>query len=177
MDCRNVVNHSSGHIAFGNMNSMDILETDISMVAVWSNGIIWINTDLLSTEPQTSIKFESTCIIILIQENIFEIPYFRPYHKQTSVPPSLSMFHKSIISKLNRESLNPWCAKLFRENKSIYLHWHDTGSWNPSSSKERIYLICTFNIMAADDMATQGARASATMIFRLLNQINLITAC
>ena len=32
------------------------------------------------------------------------------------------------------------------------------------------------NIMGADVLATQGARASATMIFTLLNQINLVPA-
>ena len=31
--------------------------------------------------------------------------------------------------------------------------------------------------MGADVLGTQGARASATMIFTMLNQINLVTAC
>ena len=43
-------------------------------------------------------------------------------------------------------------------------HWHDTGSWNPSSSRTRTYIFYTVNIMGADVLATQGARASATMI-------------
>ena len=36
---------------------------------------------------------------------------------------------------------------------------------------------CTnFNIMAIDDLATQGDRASATMIFTMLNRINSVPA-
>ena len=52
--------------------------------------------------------------------------------------------------------------------------WHDTGSWNPSSSKTRTFLSYTVNIMGADVLATQEARASATMIFTMLNQNNMV---
>ena len=48
-------------------------------------------------------------------------------------------------------------------------HWHDTGSWNPPSSKIRTCLFYIVNIMGADVLATQGARASATMIFTVLS--------
>ena len=64
-----------------------------------------------------------------------------------------------------------------REHKHIIIfhviapHWHDTGSWYPSSCKTRTYLAYMVNIMAADGLATQGARASATMILTLLNRI------
>ena len=34
------------------------------------------------------------------------------------------------------------------------------------------YLVYIVNIMAADDLATQGARASATMTLALLNRDN-----
>ena len=51
-------------------------------------------------------------------------------------------------------------------------YWHDAGSWNPSSSKTRTYIFHIVNIMGADVTATQGARASATMIFTMLNLIN-----
>ena len=114
-----------GHIAFWNKNSMDILETDISMVAVWPCALIWINTDLLSTELQTSIKFEMTCIIILIQENTFKIIYFRPHHKQ-------KLYHHpcQCSMKLNRERvltldvLN--CSKI-----NTYMLWHSsTLAWH-----------------------------------------------
>ena len=71
--------------------------------------------------------------------------------------------------------------KFFRGSKNIYLHiipphWHDTGSWNPSVSKTRTYLPYTVNIMGADVLATQGARATATMIFIMLNRINSVPA-
>ena len=52
-------------------------------------------------------------------------------------------------------------------------HWFDTGSWNPSSCKARTYVLYLVNIMAADDLAMQGARASETMILIMLNWINL----
>ena len=39
-----------------------------------------------------------------------------------------------------------------------------TGSWNPSSSKTRTYPFHIINIMVADVLATQGARASAATI-------------
>ena len=50
-------------------------------------------------------------------------------------------------------------------------YWHGTGSWNPSSSKTRTHLLYIINIMGADVLATQGARAPATMIFTMLNRI------
>ena len=52
-------------------------------------------------------------------------------------------------------------------------HGHDTGHWNPSS-KTVTCLFYTFNIMVADVLATQGARASATMILSMLNRINFV---
>ena len=45
-----------------------------------------------------------------------------------------------------------------------------------SSCKTMTYLFYVFNKMAADDLATQGARASATMILTLLNRINSVPA-
>ena len=60
---------------------------------------------------------------------------------------------------------NPLRAKcLQREQKHIFTfyvippHWHETGSWNPSSSKTRTYLFYIVNIMGADVLGTQGAR-------------------
>ena len=48
---------------------------------------------------------------------------------------------------------------------------------NPFSCKTRAYLFYIFNIMGADVLATQGVRASATMIFTMLNQIDSVPAC
>ena len=56
-------------------------------------------------------------------------------------------------------------------------HWHDTGSWNSSSCKTRTYLFYIANIMGADVLATQGATASATMIFIVLNWNYSVPAC
>ena len=54
-------------------------------------------------------------------------------------------------------------------------HWHDTGSWNPFS-KTKNCLFYMVNIMGDAVLATQGARASATMIFTMLNRINYAPA-
>ena len=43
-------------------------------------------------------------------------------------------------------------------------YWHNTGSWNSSSSKTRTYLSYTVHIMGADALVTRGARASAAII-------------
>ena len=82
-----------------------------------------------------------------------------------------------------RNSLpNPLCAKFFIGNKNIFTwyvippHGHDTGSWNPSLNETRTYLLYIVNIMGADVLTTQGARASATMIFTILNQIHSVPA-
>ena len=72
--------------------------------------------------------------------------------------------------------LNPLCAKFFRWNKKIYLHFMSflhvdmPQSWNPLSCKTKTYLFYIVNIMGADVLATQGARASATMILTWLNR-------
>ena len=76
--------------------------------------------------------------------------------------------------------VNPLHTNFFIGNKTyIYIlchspHWHDTGSWNPFSSKTRTYLFYIVNIMVADVLATQGARASVTMVLTMLNQINAV---
>ena len=49
--------------------------------------------------------------------------------------------------------------------------WHHTGSWNPSSSETRTCLCYIVNIMDADVLATQEARASATMILTLPTEL------
>ena len=56
-------------------------------------------------------------------------------------------------------------------------HWHDTGSWIPSSSKTRTYLFYIVNIIDADVLTTQGASASATMILTLMKRNNSVSAC
>ena len=55
---------------------------------------------------------------------------------------------------------------------SSKLIWH--RQWTSFSSKTRTYLHHTVNIMSADVLATQGARASATMTMTLLIQDNSV---
>ena len=47
----------------------------------------------------------------------------------------------------------------------------------PSSGKTKTYLFYIVNIMGADALVTQAATASATMIFALLNRIDLSPTC
>ena len=54
----------------------------------------------------------------------------------------------------------------------IYPHWYDTENWNPSSSQTKAFLFYTVNIMAADVLATQGARVSKTVLFTVLNRFS-----
>ena len=66
--------------------------------------------------------------------------------------------------------INPLRAKYFQREQTcinIYVippYLHDTGNWNPSSSKTRTYLFYIVNVICADALETQGARASATII-------------
>ena len=93
-----------------------------------------------------------------------------------------------MVCQCSRVSLlvcfNPLRAILFKENINIYMYLHfmsfltnKTRSWNPSSSKTRTCLFYIINIMAADVLATQGARASTNMILIQLNQVNSVPAC
>ena len=53
---------------------------------------------------------------------------------------------------------------------------HTHSSWNPFLCKTSTYLFYIFNIVAVGSLATQGASASATMMFTLLNRINSVPA-
>ena len=59
------------------------------------------------------------------------------------------------------------CWIYLRKHKYVHAfsivsqYWDGTDSWNFSSWKSRACLPCTVNTMAADDLATQGAKASA----------------
>ena len=88
-------------------------------------------------------------------------------------------FKMIIATQSSSALINPLRAKLFRRKKIHFVmspHLHDTGSWNPSSGKTKTYIFYIVNTMAADDLVAQGARASATMIFTMLNRSNSIPA-
>ena len=55
---------------------------------------------------------------------------------------------------------------------TITLHWH--WHWHPSSCKTKTHLFYIVNIVGADVLATQGARASATMLLTMLNRNNSV---
>ena len=80
-------------------------------------------------------------------------------------------------------SNNPlWAIFFIRKRKNVSTihiipsHWHGTGTWNPSSCRARTCLFYIANVVGAIVLATQGARASSTMIFTLLNRDNSIAA-
>ena len=78
-------------------------------------------------------------------------------------------------------SLNPLRATFFRGNTYIYLRFMSFLHIDIIQVVEilpqvwqDLNLFYIINIMGADVLATQGARASATMIFTMLNQINSV---
>ena len=78
---------------------------------------------------------------------------------------------KKNSSNTSWKSIKPSACSIFHRKykniSTIYIippHWHDTGSWNLSSCKKITYLFFMVNIIIAGVLATQGARASATMI-------------
>ena len=93
----------------------------------------------------------------------------------------------SLISQILVYGIGTWrpplYARFIRGNTNIYLcfmsflHIDMICSWKPSSSMTRTYLFYIVNIMGADVLATQGARALAAMIFTMFNRINSVPAC
>ena len=76
-------------------------------------------------------------------------------------------------------AFNPLRATFFRENTNIYLHFISLLHTNKTQVVEipprvRQGLFYIINIMAADVLATQGARASATMILTYLKRVNSV---
>ena len=91
--------------------------------------------------------------------------------------------HEIRVTDCNRTFLHPLRAKYFRgyikyifPSYIITQYWHDTGNWNPPSSKTKTYLCYIVNIMGADVLATQGARASAPMILTMSERIDSVLA-
>ena len=71
--------------------------------------------------------------------------------------------------------INPLCAKFFRRNKNIYLHFMSFLHIDMTEEVEiipqgRQELFCIVNIMGADVLSTQ----EATMILNVLNWINSV---
>ena len=68
-------------------------------------------------------------------------------------PSNLTFYVLSFIGKIKNATIH-----------IILPHWHDTGSWIIYSCKTWTYPFCIVNMMGADGLVTQGARASATML-------------
>ena len=84
----------------------------------------------------------------------------------------------------SHQEVNPLHAKFFKGNKKIYLHFMSffhidmaqvveilPQVWQELTYSTRAYWFYIVNIMGAYVLGTQGARASATMIFTMLNWI------
>ena len=73
-------------------------------------------------------------------------------------------------ASFGHRSFTLYILKLKKKHKHLFTisiippHWHDTGSYNPFSWKTRTGPFYIINIMAANVLATPGARASAIMI-------------
>ena len=70
----------------------------------------------------------------------------------------------------------PFCRQHFfemhfcnKKSSNLIPHWHDTGSWNPSSYETRTYLFYIVTIIGAYVLAKQGA----TMIFTAITSSNV----
>ena len=73
---------------------------------------------------------------------------------------------------IDHSNLTPYFSWIyFKKYKNIFAfsifssNWGTVDSWNLSSWNMRIYGSYVINVMAADDLATQGARSSAAMAF------------
>ena len=91
-----------------------------------------------------------------------------------------SPFRYHIPSGSNK--LTPYVPIFQREEKhisTIYVirpNWLGTGSWNPVPCKTTTYLFYVVNIMGTDVLAKQGAKASAAMVFSMLNRFYSVSA-
>ena len=107
-------------------------------------------------------------------------PVNSPHKGQWPGALMFSLIYAWMSGWVNNRKACDWSFQI--EQKLIFTpyvippHWH-TGSRNPSPSKTRTCLFYTANIMAADVLATQGARASATMILTMLNWIDTVPIC
>ena len=88
------------------------------------------------------------------------------------------------ITRLTTANISPSPPQIHKQltcqgvvHINISPHWQHTGSWNPSSCKTSSYLYYIVNIIVADVLVMQGARASATMILTMLKLNNSIPAC
>ena len=125
-----------------------------------------------------------------LSPTVITVPYgitrqIGPRHNGTCLySPGILYWQQTQRHKLvNQVSFNFYALNCSEGTKHIFTFYvipsdlHDTGSWNPSLSKTRTLLFYIVNIMVANRLATQGARASPTMIFILLNRINSVPVC
>ena len=85
--------------------------------------------------------------------------------------PSISYFnlHPKNLYVLNSLHAGFVCFRKYENIFTCYIvfvfhHWHGAGNWTPSPGKTRIFSFYIYNTMAADDLAMQGARASAAIL-------------
>ena len=149
------------------------------------NGCFCESVKVLETENVSAYahNFSMFCFVLLIIsvviENMAFLPkFFRIGWQQSNFLHELTLKDMGKF-ELYQTTLNRLRAKFFIGYINIYLHfiltWH--RQLNPYSNKTRTYLLYIVNTMSVYDLVTQGARASATMIFTMLNCINLVPTC
>ena len=156
----------------------------------WNYKKNMFNTLMLKLHWASSCRWHFTCIFV-IKNFVFWFRFHWSFvpkcliDDKSSLVQVMAWHHtgknplsETILTKMSNtyaitwpQQVNPLCAKFFNRNINMYLHFLSflhtdmTCCWNPSSCKTRAYrLDCIVNIMIADDLATQGARASVAMI-------------
>ena len=105
------------------------------------------------------------------------MPDVLSYHARSGQPWIILSLRKQNCGSI---SVNALHALFFRGNKNIYshlmslLHIDMTQEVEILPQVSQVYLFYIVNIMGADVLATQGARAPAPMILTMLNQINSV---
>ena len=137
---------------FWNCTGLDANEIESSLVQVMA--WCWSGNKLLSGPLLTNIS-----VAIWHHQKVMRTSYFSIY------------FMGYAISKVHFCLLTLYMLCFFRENINIYLHFmsflHTTETRVVEIPPRVIHRTCLFyiiNIMAADVLAMQGAKASATMI-------------
>ena len=92
-----------------------------------------------------------------------EMPFDSPYCQLKSFNDSLSL--PNSCEAIFSIQIYDFFQRKHKHVITIYIihpHWHVTGSWNHSSCKTVTYLFYIVNIMDANGLAMQWARALAT---------------
>ena len=106
-----------------------------------------------------------------IESYLFHIYFFQSSWRFEEIDMEWIWFNRHITGLIN-----PCHAESILGNIKVFAfsiiswHWDGTGRWNPCSWNTGISLSWMVNIMVADGLATQEARASTAMVLTQLSQ-------